>query len=277
MSGSSSPQAYQPTGQAQADQGFQQGAGQLASAGSQLYGQASQGYGQLYGNVVSNPYAAQAQQGAGQVAALGQGVAGGQLQGAAGLQGAGNQALGLTNSVIQTGFDPQGALYNRNLASTMDSQNVANAQNGVAGSPFAAGINGQTAANFNLDWANNQQARQASAISALGSLNSTAQGDYSGASTLGNQGLSTLSSSSNAPNATYLAQQQSIEAALNALVQGTDASLAPTQQSIGDYGSYLGIGQSATGLDQTAQSNNYNQSASTASGVTQGLMALFSL
>jgi hypothetical protein len=264
-SGQSAPTPYQPTGQAAADANYQTNNNALSAAGSQLYSQAAPQYQQITSNVMSNPYYAQAQAGAGQVANAGQGVAAGQFQGASSLQGLGNLAAAYAPGTMATGYDPQSALYNKELTSTLDTQNVASAQNGVAGSPFAAGISGQTAQNFNLTWEQQQQQRQAAAIAALAQLEGTAGSAYSGASTLGAQGLDTIAQTSALPGQTYLGQQTADATALNTQVAGTNASEALTQAATANDASYLQIGQAATaGADSAAATNNAQSNAQSA-------------
>lgn len=91
------------------------------------------------------------------------------------------QALfGVGNSILQTGFDPQGDLYNRNYQQQLDQQNAINAMNGVAGTPYGAGVSGDASRNFNLDWQDRQLGRQTQAASAYGSLAGEGVGAYSG-------------------------------------------------------------------------------------------------
>lgn len=261
-SGQSAPTPYQPTGQGAADQNYQSLNATLGQNGSNLAASVTPQYQQITSNVANNPYYATAQAGANQVASLGQGVAAGQMQGASNLQGLGNLATAYAPGTMATAYDPQSALYNRNLSSTLDAQNVASAQSGLAGSPFAAGLQGQTGENFNLDWQNTQQQRQADGIAGLASLSSTANSDYSGASTLGADALSTIGSSSALPGQTYLGQQTADLNALNAQVTGTNSANALTQSAIANDGTYLGIGQSATaGADNAAQTNNAQSNA----------------
>jgi hypothetical protein len=275
-SGENAPTPYQPTGQAAADANYQSDNSQLSGAGQALYSQVAPQYQQITSNVMSNPYYAQAQAGAGQVAQAGQGVAAGQFQGASSLQGLGNLAAAYAPATMATGYDPQSALYNQQLTATQDQQNVANAQNGVAGSPFAAGVSGQATQNFNLTWEQQQQSRQAAAIAALSQLEGTAGSAYFGASTLGAQGLDTIAQTSAAPSQTYLSQQTADATALNNQVAGTNASDALTQAAVGNDASYLQIGQSATqGADNAAATNNAQSNAQSA-GLGQAFGSLLS-
>lgn len=229
------PTPYQPANQPGADSAFQAGAGQLATAGSNLYGSTAPQLSQITSNIQNNPYYSQALQGAQAAAGTATNtVAPSQFAGAAadtalGAQaGAGgtagyNAAMGLLpattggaayapnilaslsaggvntynqdqtalqnlsttglqagNAVLQTGFDPQNALYDRSFQQQQDQTNAANAMNGVAGSPFAAGLDTQANQNFNIDWQNNQLNRQIQALGAYDSAASTYAGNTEG-------------------------------------------------------------------------------------------------
>ena len=85
--------------------------------------------------------------------------------------------INAANQVLQTGFDPQSALYNQQYGQQLDQQNAINAQNGVSGSPYAAGITGQAGQNFNIDWQNQQLNRQLSALGGASSADTAAAGN----------------------------------------------------------------------------------------------------
>lgn len=245
-----------------------------------------------------------------------------------GIANLGTTGLSAANQILQTGFDPQNALYNQQYSQGQAQQNAMNAMNGVAGSPYAAGVSGQAGTNFNIDWQNAQLARQVQALGAYdsaastytndltgltsGAMNNLATGVNSGVSdfnsltsgavnnatslintgtgalnsgintatnslnTLGNQaiagnaaasdlgtaGLNTLAGAAQLPSDLYMQQQQAALAALGSQISGTNASLAPTQQSVADYGNYLNIGQTASqGAINAAQANNANANA----------------
>ena len=114
---------------------------------------------QLY----SNPYAGGLQQGAGTASQLGQQAA---LTG----YGTGASMLPYAQQIMQTGFDPQQALYNRTLGQVTDQQRAGAAASGVGTSPYATGLENQALSNFNIDWQNQQLGRQATAASAGGGL-----------------------------------------------------------------------------------------------------------
>jgi hypothetical protein len=81
------------------------------------------------------------------------------------------QPLGqAAGQILQTGFDPQSALYNRTAQQVLDQSRAVNAMSGVGTSPYGAGVTGQTMANFNIDWQNQQLQRQAQAAQSAGNL-----------------------------------------------------------------------------------------------------------
>lgn len=307
MGGSTSqaPTGYQPTNQAGADQGFQTGVNQLSTAGTNLSSSVTPQLGQITSNVINNPYYTQAQTGAQaaantantqvapqqlgsaqQLAALSGGAASlapilSQIPASyTGITSNPELAAGL--QTLATGYDPQQTLYNQQYQQNMDQQNAINAMNGVAGSPYAAGIAGQSAQNFNTNWQNQQLARQIQALGAYDSAASTAAGNVSNltgtaannysnltntagtaattASNLGTAGLNTEATAAQLPYDLYLQQQQAGLSALGSQISGTNAANALTQQSVGDQGNYLQIGQSATQNAINATSAN-NQAA----------------
>jgi hypothetical protein len=307
---SQAPTGYQPAQQAQADQSFQTGAQSLANTGSQLSGAVDPAFQQITNNVTNNPYYTSAMAGATTAAntantqvAPQQLASASQLQGLS--QGAGSLAqtnsqiplsyTGITSNpelmaglqTLATAYDPQQTLYNQQYQQQMDQQNAINAMNGVAGSPYAAGVSGQANQNFNTNWQNNQLQRQVTGLSAYDSAASTAAqnitaltgastNNYStlantagttatDASNLGIAGLNTQASAAQLPYDLYNQQQQAELAALGSQVQGTNAAAATTQQSVADQGTYLGIGQQAnSNAIQATQADNQAAQASSA-------------
>jgi hypothetical protein len=72
------------------------------------------------------------------------------------------------SAVLQTGFDPQSALYNRTYGQTLDQQRAINAMSGVGTSPYGAGVTSQAMSDFNLDWQDRQLQRQTDALASAG-------------------------------------------------------------------------------------------------------------
>jgi len=333
---SQAPSPYQPTGQGQADQNYQTltnnalpwATGVPASTIPQAQTAST--------NVVNNPYYNQAQAGAQTAASTATGsVAPGQLAGASALNTAGQAGtpltsqttqganlapqdlaailsaipgltggMGAANQLLQTGFDPQNALYNQQAGLTQNNSNATNAMYGLSQSPYGAGVADQNQTNFNIDWQNAQEQRQATALAGYGqeqttdannltNLNSNAVGNYNAlnsgaaqnyatttgaqgaafnnASNLGIAGLNTLTGAAQAPSQVYLGQQQAdLQAAAN-VAATSGAAIQPSNALAGTEGAYLSLGQSATaGADNATQINNATNAA-----LGQGIGSIF--
>jgi hypothetical protein len=145
-------------------------------------------YGQMVNSVADNPFYAGTMAGAQQGAGMG----------AAGAQ----SMYGMGQGLMMSGFDPQSALFNRGQQRTMDRANAVNAMSGVGTSPYGAGTANTALTNFDLDWQNQQLARQAQAASA--------------ASPLFQQAPGLAATSAAMPSNAYLSQIEAILKALGA-------------------------------------------------------------
>jgi hypothetical protein len=131
-----------------------------------------------------------------------------------------NSLLPGVGQIMSTAFDPQQALFAKMYQQQQDQSNVTNAQNGVSGTPYGAGLAQQNNQNFDINWQNQQLQRQATGASAAGGLlNAAGQGGQAGAG-LGQSPIAF----SNAQ------QQQQIADFLQYMGQGTSASNAATGQ-----------------------------------------------
>ena len=257
MGGSSAPMAYTPANQAGADASYTSTLNNLTAGDTANYATANQGFNQTYQNVLNNPYYAQAQQGIN--------ASGAQqyASGTADINNA-NTLNGLAPSIIASGFDPTSALYNNQLKSAQDAQSIASAQAGVAGSPFAAGMQSDATTNFNLDWQAQQAQKQQQAIAALSSL-------FSNSASTAATGAAQQQAGAAAPAQAYNSNQATIMQALQQLVSGTGSASSTVNNDVSQYGNYLGIGQNATQInDQATQVNNSQ------SGLLGGLGSLLS-
>lgn len=207
---------------------------------------------------ISNPYAGQAQTGANAAGAYGTGtVVPQQQQGAATLNSAGQASAGYIPQALAAGFDPQNALYNQKFQQQSDQQNAINAQNGIAGTPYGAGVAGQTAQNFNLDWLNQALGRQTTAANTAATLGSNASTGITGASNLGQQAIQTQASSAGLPASTYgqnLAQDIAALSGQNTAVSGASGV---TDQALQNILSYLGYGTQAGTAAAKAQADEF--------------------
>lgn len=243
--GGTAPTAFTPPNQAGAASGLSGAANTLSGLGTQVQNTAIPGYQNIYHAVTSNPYYAGAQSNANATGAQGVSFGQGEVNNATGLQGLATSLGQYAPGIAATAFDPNNALYNQAYTQNMNQINTINAQNGLAGGATGAGIAGQSGQNFNLNWMAQQQARQNAGVAALGQLGQTQSGLATAAGDLGTSGLNNMQAGGQLPAQTYNAQQQSIEQALNALVQGDNSSGASTQAAGGLDNQYLDIGQQA--------------------------------
>ena len=242
MGGSSAPQAYMPTNQAGADASYTRALDQNTSNISNLWGQTQPLGWQSVQNLFANPGNASALSGAWDVSKLGQQTGHQQIE-------RGNQAAGLDGGIIASGWDPQSANYNWGLGQTLSTIQSQNAQSGVAGSPFGAGVAGDAAASFQRQWQAGAQDRQGKAVQQLATNDANATGQQKA-------GLQTLEASQLLPSAVYNDQQMKQLSSLAAYVQMMSGINSASNQNVAGYGQYLNIGQNATSLDQNASKLN---------------------
>ena len=257
MGGSSAPMAYTPANQAGADASYTSTLNNLTAGNQGTYGTAQTGFNNTYNAVANNPYAASAQTGVNTAAAAGYGAGQTSMNNASTLNG-------MAPSIIASGFAPTSALYNRELKSAQDAQSIASSEAGVAGSPFAAGMQGDATANFNTNWQAGQASKQQQAIAALASL-------FGSSNSLASSGATQMANSAVAPSEQYDANQSAIMSALSNLVSGMGQASTPLATDVGGYGTYLGIGQNATALQDNATKIN-----NSSSGLLGGLGSLLS-
>lgn len=210
-------------------------------------------------NLYNNPYAQAGITGAQNAATLGVPAAYSGFNEGQGLIGAGNSLVPYAGSIMNTGFDPQGALYNRTLQQVQDQANVNNAMAGVGTSPYGAGLTNQATTNFNIDWQNQQLQRQAQAAQAAGGLINTGAGVAGQGVGMMNAAPGQLVQSAMLPYATYSDIGQGQNSALSSLLSlgGQGAGLAQTP--IQDYLSYLGVGNQSNSVANQNFSNQLNQ------------------
>ena len=185
-------------------------------------------------NIAANPNAAGYQSAAG--SAAGQyGTLGGNATSASGaLYGAGTSALPYAQQILQTGFDPQNALYNRTQQQVQDQTLSGLAMTGTASTPYGASVLGQTDSNFNIDWQNQQLSREQTAASGYGTLLSGIESAFTQGGQQGQAGANATLASGQLPWATTGAINT---AALGGL--GAGQSLDTSAMSAADQ--YLGL------------------------------------
>ncbi len=181
---------------------------------------------------------------------------------------------GTVAPLLESGFDPRSALFNRTEGRLMDQTNAINAMSGVGSSPYGASVAANALGNFDIDWQNQQLARQAQATGAAGGAANTAAGLYGAAPGL-------ASASAALPSNVYTGQ---IGQELSALDQRNKAGLT----GAAGYGSLLGtsgqgLGQanalnlSGTGAQQMYGAAPYNTQAGIGANALSGLTNLTQL
>lgn len=192
-------------------------------------------------NLVNNPFAPQAISGAQTGAAMG-------TAGAAQNFNTGMSLVPYATQILQTGMDPQNALYQQQLQQTRDQSNVQNAQSGVATTPYGAGVTDQAVTNFNIDWLNNELARQTQAAGAASSLDTAASSLYTPA------GQQTVQSAT-IPYATYSDIGTGQDTALSQLLGIGGAGENLSQVNISDLLAQLTGGNQANSVANATYGN----------------------
>lgn len=300
--GDHAPKAYQPANQPGADSAYMGTLGSLTNQDMATANLSSAGYNSAYQGVVNNPYDASMLAAINSAAGTAMGVGAQDISNAGAMTGAANATYGDANTaagaaapmfadantlrayapmLAQLGFDPNMAQYNYGLGQTQDTQNVANAENGVAGSPFGAGLTGDAMATYNRNYQSNRAAAAYQALAALsslygsagsldtsgvgaltaaGGLRTTAGNLATGAGALAGAGVQTEATAATLPYATSNQIQSDRETALDEMVSGNAANSSALQGDVQGYGNYLQIGQGATALDQNAARINAQNS-----------------
>lgn len=225
-------------------------------------------YQQVVGNMMANPYASGAQAGSGQAGQAGNIAGLNALSGGQVMQNAGQNLLGYVDPIMQQGFDPQGALYGRTAQRVQDQTRAGEAARGVNMSPYGAGVEGTTMANFNLDWNNQALGREATASGAASQLMGAGGQGIAGGAALQATAPGTIQQGAMMPYSTFNQMGGDQISALNALSGAGTASNQASQTGIQDLLAYLGVGNQAgsvanqnaqIGLNQQQQSFNQNQ------------------
>ena len=269
--------------------------------------------------LLSSPYADQALGGAGQAANYFQSSVGPYLSQApqalsqqaynllaglpglsAGISAAAQPLQGVGQQILNTGFDPQSALYNQLAGQSRDAANVANAGAGLGGTPYGASVAANAQNNFNLNWQAQQLARQQQAAQAanqvqqgIGSLYGQAGNVYgaglgaagTGLSNAGNigmglsQGLAQTGALPYTTGATIGQNALTGASGLQNLLSGQanlgGQSFALPQQVLNDLQSYLQLGQAAQQQGLVGGGQGFNQLAGGIGGGLAGANALF--
>lgn len=192
------------------------------------------------------------------------------------IQASQKNLYGSGNSVLNTAFDPQNALYNRTQQQLTDQSRAAQYARGIQSSPYGAAVENLANENFNIDWQNAQLGRQATGLQA-------AQGAYGSAQGMGNSYTSTqaglnagmneqyagLTNAASSQYSNYLnSQNQS-----NATNAQTTAGMQQNAASLGNYAAQqvAAGGQAQSNAYQNIL-NNQNQALQNFQGNNQPYM-----
>lgn len=258
--GSTVPGVFQPPNQAGQAGRFQAGVNAMFPYALSIPGQVIPGLEGATSALTSNPYVPLAQASANTAGAYGLGtLAPNQAAGSSALFGLGGMGAGAAPQILSTGFDPQQALYNRTQQQIIDQSNAINSMYGLGSSPAGAGLTQKAIENFNIDWQNQQLARQAQAAQAFGNLSTGAGRDFAGGTDLGAAAMGTFQTAGGIPYGTFQQQQQDKISALNALSSGAAGAFGLDQNTLNAIAAYLKLGQSATAIGQTGAMDVFNQ------------------
>jgi hypothetical protein len=258
------PQGYQPQYSGWVDSAVQPGIAQLGqyNTGAQAIPYAQQAFQSTF----NNPYAGNYQQNANATADIGQGVGGAQIGGGLNLIGAGSSMLPWAQQILQTGFDPQNALYNRTQQQLTDQIRAGESARGIAMSPYGAGVENKGLSDFNIDWQNQQLNRQNTAAQGAGYLTNSAGNAINLGQNVSTLGLQTLNNAAALPYSTANTIGQNQFGAINQFGQAGATATDTSQKQIQDYLAYLGVGNQAAGVANqgyanqlTAQNQQFNQ------------------
>lgn len=242
--------AYMPQNLAGADSGAYGATTNLSGLNSAA--QTLPQYGQITQNLINNPYAAGAQSGSNAVGAAG-------VSSGLNLVNNAQGNLPYATQALQTGFDPQNALYAQQYQANNDAVNSGLAARGLATTPYGAGVQNTADQQFNTNWQNTQLQRQQTAASTASTLQGAAgTGTTAGLNAAGTGALLPYSTAN-----TIGGNQQT---ALNNYGAYGSGATTTAQQQIADFLQYLGYGnQSASVNNQnyanqiTAQNNAFTQ------------------
>lgn len=185
------------------------------------------------------------------------------------IQASQNNLYGSGNSVLNTAFDPQQALYNRTQQQLTEQNRAAQSARGIQMTPYGAALENSANQNFNIDWQNQQLGRQSQGLQAAQGAYGTAQGmgnsytsTQAGLQAGLNEQYSGLQNSANQQYSNYLGAMSQNSLANSALgLQFGQADIARAQGVMGLQQGALNIGdQAARSLSQAGLNGlNLNQ------------------
>jgi hypothetical protein len=251
-----SPQQYQSYDMMTGSIGMPGGPASYAGMGQQFMPYAQNTFQNLY----NNPYSGQALGGAQGAAGMGAAAAGNQFALGQGAAGAGASLIPYASQVMQSGFDPQQALYNQQFQLNQDQTNAALAARGIATSPYGAGVAAQSNQNFNTGWENQQLGRQAQAAGAASGLVGTGVGAMGAGAGLMSGAPAGLYQSAMLPYGTWSGIGQGQDQSLMSLLGYGGAGQGISNLPVQDWSLALGGANTMQGLQNQNFQNQLAQS-----------------
>lgn len=221
---------------------------QQVSSSPNYYGNNGQQASDITQGLVNNPGANQMIQGANSAAGMGQGAANNTFGLGQYLAQIGQSLSPYAGQILNQGFDPQNALYNRTQQQNQEQTNANLASRGLNSSPFGAGVANKAASDFNIDWQNNLLQRMATAGQGAGQLLDQGGRDITGGASLMGQAPGLASSTSMLPYQAYNTIGQTGMGALGQLGQYGVAATQQPQQQLQDFYQLLGLGNSGSNV-----------------------------
>lgn len=267
---------FQPSGTAAFDQQYQNLTNQVGASNpyAALAPQANATFNAAYSNPYAPEYQASANTAGGSYGT--QGAT--DIANAGALTDAGNTALTGANQVLQQGFDPQSALYQRTLQQLNDQVGANSASRGITNSPYGASVANSADSNFNIDWQAQQLQNQLAALTGYTSGVTGANSDFSGSSTLGNAGAGEQAKAGAVPFAASTDITNSQSDAMNQLlsVLGNYGSGQYNQNTLTDLMSYLQLGAGQSNTQANLDLQNYQNALKASQASQSGLGGLVS-
>lgn len=267
---------YQPTNPGVADEALQYATNNANQVGAQIQDFSSPAAFGATNYLLNNPYSFQAQQGADYLYNMTSAVTPQAFSNSASLSGLGALGASYVPAALTAGFDPQGDIYNRERAKTLDSANAINSMYGLSASPYGAGVANEALNSFNLDWQNTLLGRQNTAANTAYTLGAGAGQNFTGASNLNSAALVNGASAAMLPYSTHQQFGADQLAALGGLSSLANSWLTPNSIAASGAGAYLGAGNSANYGGMYGQQQQFNQGQTQGANFGAGLAGLAS-
>lgn len=232
-------------------------------------------------NLMKNPYAGGAMGGAGAASGYGFNAANQAASSGDYLQHMGQGLTPYAMGVMNMGFDPNQATYNRQLFNTQQGAMAGNEARGINMTPYGAGVENEAVNRFNQDWQNQMLGRATTGLQAGGQAFGQAGNLMNTGAGLSAQAPQLAQNAGMFPYSTFQGIGGDQLAALNSLsTAGMNATQIP-QQGVQNYLNYIGTGNNAAGVaNQTAglglqQANlGFNQNQQIGQNIGQGFAGL---